>query len=212
LRIRFNVTAEDFAAFSKIHATQSPDGRRQRFLGTGIFSVFVVFLFLDGPKLVLDREWWSVPENLFKAAWVSAGLFVPIFLGSYFLFGWASRWQASRAARQLLKEEDNQLLIGWQEMELQPGRLLINVEFARMDYDLRGILRIDIVDDYALVYNSTFSGFVIPTDSNRYPDNGEFVKKLVSAWSLRDEPRSLVVESSWKASSDCDGRFKKPIG
>jgi hypothetical protein len=91
--------------------------------------------------------------------------------------------------RKFLAEGSNRTLVGWREMELVNGRLVVKTELFETVMDLRAIYKIVANDEFTFLYYSSITAYLIPM--NLYPEDEyrEFVAELREAWDNREAPR-----------------------
>lgn len=203
MKIRFETTMDDLIAFNKFHFANSPAWRRQ----VWIQSLFVPALCVVAAIFLINSLVWQPPGGLSRASIIgvlAAGAMLPVISGCWILYvRWYMKRALNRSTRKFLAEGSNRTLVGWREMGLSDGRLQINTAYQKCELDLHAIDKIVSNDDYAFVYVSAFSAYLIPIGSDESGDFREFVAELEHAW----EDRGIFVP--WQASElkDVDERI-----
>ena len=183
VKIRFERTIDFVIAFSRSHHDGSQYVRRSKWVLTLLLPGIMALLFgLYILGLYRSRE-EDEPFN-WVAAICLAVVYLPIaigVLGFRRFMAWSTAW----TIRKLLAEGSNRTLLGWRDMELVNGRLIVTSELVSTSLDLRAIVKIVNDDDYTYVYYSSIEAFMIPM--NLYPEveYREFVAKLREAWENR---------------------------
>jgi hypothetical protein len=186
VKIRFETTVENSIAFLRFHHANSPTSRRQRLLLAAVLPLgMAVVLFWP----LVGELAWEDPEILF-VKYLFSGIFLAGISSAWIL---AIRWIQNLAMeynlRRLMAEGSNRTMLGWREMELRDGRLLMNTELIQCSIDLRAIERIVGNEQYVFVYIASIQAYVIPM--NLYPEEEyrQFVAELREAWENRDQLR-----------------------
>jgi hypothetical protein len=184
MKICFETIIDDYVAFNRFHMQNSPMWRRQRLIGSGIAPVLVA--------LGLGIMFFSVLADQahdLPVAIVLIVLFVllncAISIPAFFLTRWMMMNGVTKNTRKLLAEGGNRTMLGWREMELVDGRLVVKTDLIHSSLDLRAIQKIAGDDEYTFVYISSIQAYVIPM--NAYPDEPfrEFIAELREAWDER---------------------------
>lgn len=177
MKIRFETTIDDNVAFSRFHFAKSGGVRKLQWYLTlpvvvlGICGVLVMML-----------------NNL--DLWPVAGILTfGVSIAWHTVIGWVFPWLNDLGVRTQLAEGSNLTLLGWREMEIVNGHLILITELSYSSLDLRAIEKILGDKEYTYVYIGSVFAYVIPM--NRYPDGDcrAFVEELMEAWENRDAPR-----------------------
>ncbi len=188
MRIRFETTMDDLIAFNRFHAENSPMLRRQRLIFSLLFPLILCIVGLVTMLAnidLLDED----PIRFFVLSAVAITFGLPALVGLYFLSRW--RWMSNLESmvQKIYAEGNNQIALGWREMEIVGNRLLLKTEWIDSSTDLRVIEKIVGNDDFTFVYIASNQAYLIPM--NLYPEDEyrQFVADLREAWENRDEPR-----------------------
>ena len=101
---------------------------------------------------------------------------------------------AQRNVRRFLAEGSNRTLLGWRELALVHGRLILKSELVESSLDLRTIEKIVHGGNYTYVYISSITAYMIPM--NLYPEDEyrEFVASCATPGTTarRPDPRRSI--------------------
>ncbi len=201
MKIRFESTIEDWVAFNRFHHANSPTTRRQWFQFFAMVPILLALAGLAGIWITFGA--FREDPVICAILWAWAGAMgVGASIAWFFISRryWASLLE--RNVRKLFAEGSNRSLLGWREMELVSGRLILKTELLHASMDLRAIERIASTDEYTYVYVASTSAYIIPM--NLYPEDEyrQFVEDLRAAWENRGIAQPPVEEAPKRAQPD----------
>jgi hypothetical protein len=187
MKIRFETTSDDLIAFNRFHIENSPSMRRQRL----IYQLLITALLGLVGLLALVASWKVAlrnPVEFAVVASVAGVLGVAASIGWFFFARWYWMGLVQRNVRKLYSEGSNRGVLGWREMELVGGRLLLKMELIESKIDLRAIDKIVGNEEFTFVYIGSAQAYLIPM--NLYPEDEyrQFVAELRDAWENRNVP------------------------
>jgi hypothetical protein len=199
VKIRFETTIDDFLAFVTFHHAQSPASRRQRRNTTWTLPAVLGVMMLVSYRYSDQRQGGNALTYLVFCG----AVLILVTIAWYFLVvHWYFPWAVERNTRKLLAEGSNRLLLGWREMELVNGRLVLNSELIHSSLDLRAVEKIVSTERYTFVYLGSVSAYIIPM--NLYPEDEyrQYVAELRAAWENRGITLPPIEEAPKRAQAD----------
>jgi hypothetical protein len=185
MRIRFESTIDSVIAFHRFHYANSPSRRRQIWLlaalGPAVFIV-ILPLALVSTSAKLDAD----DPALWLIGVCDSVVMLAISIGWIFFVRWFMSWHLVRTARTLLAEGPNKIMLGWREMELVNGRLVVNAELIQRIVDLRAIHKIVSDGNYTYVYTDSLFAYTIPMRLYPEAEYRQFIAELREAWENRE--------------------------
>jgi hypothetical protein len=197
MKIRFETTIDDVIAFNRFHFTNSPAWRKQLWIQSLCLPVFLALVL--AMVVVVNT---SAPGSNLRGL-----LLMSVCIGTAWLatsIGWVVmiRWYMNRVlmrnARKFLAEGSNRTMLGWREMEIVGGRLVLHTELLDVSMDLRAIERIVGNDEYTFVYIASVSAYMIPMDVSPEEECREFVAELREAWENCAAPLPADVDTRYR--------------
>lgn len=193
MKIRFESTIDDLVAFNRFHCAHSPTWQWQIRRLTLLLPLIMLMIFF-----IIILAVSATDEPLDRTAWIGilciAATFLTVSIGWGFFIRWYMYWSLVRNTRKLLAEGSNRILVGWREMTLADGRLIVDTELVTSSLDLRAVQKIVRNDEYTFVYISSTTAYMIPM--NLYPEDEyrRFVARLREAWKDRGAPNARDAE------------------
>jgi YcxB-like protein len=180
MRIVYENTLEDIAAFSRYHYDNSPAIRRLRLYLLGIALVagalcsVAVLRLLGGDTL---------------ATWLSATLAATIV--GIMLVAVPKRWSSwfwnsygRRYIARAYSEGRNRALFGRHELQFSEDGVSERTEVGELNLRWSAIERIQCTDDYTFIYVSAVSALVLPRARVTEGDYGGFIADLERRWTM----------------------------
>ncbi len=164
MHIKYNVSIDDIVAFSQFHCKHSASIRRNNIawgilLPVGIFALFC----LDG----LYRSRWDLPV----AGGVISGILMSWMLGG-------QRRRLEKAARKMLSEGSNKVLLGEHELEITEAALISRGGYGENKFTWDVIERIGFTPDYTFIFIGATQGIPVAKSSMLEGDYREFRNEL----------------------------------
>ncbi len=165
MRIRYENTVDDFAAFQQFHMENSPSVRRRTALVRWGIPAFgagagVLIMIVWGP----DR-WEGIPLILF-------GLIFPI------IFPVIMRRSLKRQVAELYREGGEKGVLGMHELLVSDQWLTERTDYNEQRSSWESIGRIGSSDDRTFIYVSPLTAHVIPRERVQEGDYDAFVREV----------------------------------
>ena len=206
MRIKYEVTLDDFLAFSRFYGRHSSTVRRSKIV-TGILFPAGLFLLacLDG--------WYRGRWDALVIGAVMAGLLMLWILGG-------DRRRVEKALRKMLAEGSNKQLLGEHELELTETGLVERTGYAETTYRWQAVERLGLTPDYIFIFTGAISGIIVPrgrvVEGNHEELEGELRRKVEEAASTKgteaSEALSRQITVDTERVFEEDVRFGKHSG
>ncbi|MCH8822707.1 MAG: YcxB family protein [Planctomycetes bacterium] len=183
LEIEFEVTEEDLFAFNKLHHTRSPMQWVKR-ICMQLYYMLPIFLLL-----------WlmNIYRSLVPTGRIKAALIAFVFL--VFLYDWL-HWRNApkRAMQKMLRKGHGRLALGQHHLSINPEKICLKTLDGLEELKWHAIWKIIKTNEYAFIYNTPFSAFIIPKGAFDYPDAFESFVKQACDYHKQSQDYGLVCE------------------
>ncbi len=177
MKIVYDMSVDDYVSFSIFHHKHSRSLRRSRIIGGVVFPV-CMFLLLSG-------------LSIYKGQWGAVATYAVFFAVLIIWVLSGSKRTLARVVRKMLKEGENKMDIGLQELEVTSEGLAEKNEFGESKFNWKAIERIASTPDYYYIYVSAMKALVVPKLKVTEGDFEEFRR---------------LVEEGFRNAASVDGR------
>lgn len=183
LEIEFEITEADLFAFNKQHHTRSPIQwiKRICMLLYYMSPIFLILYFI----------------NLFRTL-VTAGAIQNVLIAFVFLvflldlIYW--RNAPKRAMKKMLRKGHGRLAIGQHQLKMSQEKICLKTLDGLEEGKWYAIWKIIKTNEYAFIYSTPFSAFIIPKRAFDNPDEFEAFVKLAQQYHNQSQDYGLVCE------------------
>ncbi len=164
MKIVYDMSVDDYVAFSLFTIVRSPSCRR-RVLLSGLIIPVIMFAIVFG-------------LSISSGDWVSICVAAVIF-GSISLWGFGgNRRRVEKVNRRLLKEGANKSLLGRHELEIDKSGLAVRAPLSERKIMWGAVERIALTPDYCFVYIGAIEALIVPR-RNILPEDFESLMREI---------------------------------